>query len=722
MASQLLFSSLRSSSSSNARFFSTSASRQILTHSRHLEPALRHFSRVFPRFDLDAGTPGNGYRSLALAARRLVAHSARRCRALESARRQSAGKAALSRHAAELEACAAGLAQVRALLCLARRLLRGSAPGELFPREGGGGGGEGEDDVSELVLREFSTMRNGCFYGRCLGFQFTPALRPFLQTITIGLVSFGENYSKEDPGVSASSLFTTGKFALDPELRGAEFERQTQHLGISFWKRFWSLTENELLASLASMAADPVDVCRLLSVPPEPLELPLASNPQLSVTIPPPVAHSGPAPIRMRLLSHRLRQGQDSAALSAITLSTERGVASRALPPSPSLLVHFHGGGFVAQTSRSHELYLRAWARDVRAPVLAVDYALAPESPFPRALEECFYAYCWAMRHCRLLGSTASRVCLSGDSAGGNLVLAVALRAAAVGVRAPAGLVAAYPVTLVRAAASPSRLLTLLDPLLPLGVLCRCLAAYAGEGDVGQVWGTEGMWGRGGCGVGIWGDGSLMGCWGSHRGHLWVKWGSRRDHLWVKWGSLMGHMGVTYGVLGVTQGSLMGHTGVTSISPLPPAPKQEEPEPQEDEEDEEGEGPDDVTDDVTAEGEEPYPDRFRPLRPRGPSPPPLFRVPPSPIARSPLVSPLLAPDEQLRALPPLHLVACALDPLLDDSVALARRMRALGAHVTLRVLPDLPHGFLSLAPLSAGSARAAGLCARLIRVLTGTPI
>ncbi|XP_033929417.1 hormone-sensitive lipase, partial [Melopsittacus undulatus] len=644
-----------------------SASRQILTHSRHLEPALRHFSRVFPRFDLDAGTPGNGYRSLALAARRLVAHSARRCRALESARRQSAGKAALSRHAAELEACAAGLAQVRALLCLARRLLRGSAPGELFPREGGGGGGEGEDDVSELVLREFSTMRNGCFYGRCLGFQFTPALRPFLQTITIGLVSFGENYSKEDPGlgVSASSLFTTGKFALDPELRGAEFERQTQHLGISFWKRFWSLTENELLASLASMAADPVDVCRLLSVPPEPLELPLASNPQLSVTIPPPVAHSGPAPIRMRLLSHRLRQGQDSAALRGVAKGGG-GVASRALPPSPSLLVHFHGGGFVAQTSRSHELYLRAWARDVRAPVLAVDYALAPESPFPRALEECFYAYCWAMRHCRLLGSTASRVCLSGDSAGGNLVLAVALRAAAVGVRAPAGLVAAYPVTLVRAAASPSRLLTLLDPLLPLGVLCRCLAAYAGSEP-----------------------------------------GSDPEPAPPPRKSLLQQIrqGLTW-----LRGGSKG------------APKQEEPEPQEDEEDEEGEGPDDVTDDVTAEGEEPYPDRFRPLRPRGPSPPPLFRVPPSPIARSPLVSPLLAPDEQLRALPPLHLVACALDPLLDDSVALARRMRALGAHVTLRVLPDLPHGFLSLAPLSAGSARAAGLCARLIRLpLTPPP-
>ncbi|XP_061228047.1 hormone-sensitive lipase, partial [Neopsephotus bourkii] len=326
----LLFESLRATAAENARFFSSpspslpspdlsarlaAASRQILHHSRRLEPALRHLSRVFPRFDLDAGTPANGYRSLALAARRLVAHAARRSRALALAARPG-----FSRHAAELEACAAALAQVRALLCLAQRLLAENPPGALFPPEGddvsgaaeGEDGGGGRDRVSEEVLSEFSTMRNGCFYGRCLGFQFSPALRPFLQTITIGLVSFGESYRKGDPGlgVAASSLFTTGKFALDPELRGAEFERETQHLGVGFWKRFWSLTENELLASLASLAGPPVGLSRALSVPPEPLELPLASDPRCSVTIPPPAAHSGPGPVRMRLLSHRLRQGQ----------------------------------------------------------------------------------------------------------------------------------------------------------------------------------------------------------------------------------------------------------------------------------------------------------------------------------------------------------------------------------------------------------------------------
>lgn len=79
------------------------------------------------------------------------------------------------------------------------------------------------------------------------------------------------------------------------------------------------------------------------------------------------------------------------------------------------------------------------------------------------------------------LGWTGEKVCLAGDSAGGNLCVTTSMRAAAFGVRMPDGIVAAYPATLLTAYASPSRLLTLMDPLLPLSVLSRCLSAYAGQ-------------------------------------------------------------------------------------------------------------------------------------------------------------------------------------------------------------------------------------------------
>lgn len=80
-----------------------------------------------------------------------------------------------------------------------------------------------------------------------------------------------------------------------------------------------------------------------------------------------------------------------------------------------------------------------------------------------------------------LTGWTGEKVCLAGDSAGGNLCVTTSMRAAAFGVRMPDGIVAAYPATLLTAYASPSRLLTLMDPLLPLSVLSRCLSAYAGR-------------------------------------------------------------------------------------------------------------------------------------------------------------------------------------------------------------------------------------------------
>ena len=49
-----------------------------------------------------------------------------------------------------------------------------------------------------------------------------------------------------------------------------------------------------------------------------------------------------------------------------------------AAPPSPFLVVHFHGGGFIAQSSASHEVYLRDWAKALDAPIISIDYDLAP--------------------------------------------------------------------------------------------------------------------------------------------------------------------------------------------------------------------------------------------------------------------------------------------------------------------------------------------------------
>lgn len=80
---------------------------------------------------------------------------------------------------------------------------------------------------------------------------------------------------------------------------------------------------------------------------------------------------------------------------------------------------------------------------------------------------ECFYAYRWALAHCDKLGSYAERVVVTGDSAGGNLAMAVSLLCVAHGVRVPDATLAAYPALELQFRASPARLLSVVDPLLP---------------------------------------------------------------------------------------------------------------------------------------------------------------------------------------------------------------------------------------------------------------
>ena len=51
-------------------------------------------------------------------------------------------------------------------------------------------------------------------------------------------------------------------------------------------------------------------------------------------------------------------------------------------------------------------------------PILSINYALAPELPYPRALEECFFAYVWALNNLEKLGTIGKHIALVGDSAG----------------------------------------------------------------------------------------------------------------------------------------------------------------------------------------------------------------------------------------------------------------------------------------------------------------
>ena len=126
------------------------------------------------------------------------------------------------------------------------------------------------------------------------------------------------------------------------------------------------------------------------------------------------------------------------------------------------------------------QTYLTHWANKLDAPIISVDYSLAPEDPYPRAVNDCLYAYAWALKNSKQLGSTARRIIFVGDSAGGNFVFSVALLASQYRIPVPNLLLAAYPALFIELNPSPGRLQSVLDPLLPYGVLNACLLAYRG--------------------------------------------------------------------------------------------------------------------------------------------------------------------------------------------------------------------------------------------------
>jgi acetyl esterase len=128
--------------------------------------------------------------------------------------------------------------------------------------------------------------------------------------------------------------------------------------------------------------------------------------------------------------------GPEMAAVTERRIATDGGdVRIRIYRPTPQranepdpVLVYLHGGGWTLFSLDTHDRVMREYAARSGAAVVGVDYALSPEAKFPTALEQTVGTVEWLHAGGGELGGDSARIAIGGDSAGGNLAVASALK------------------------------------------------------------------------------------------------------------------------------------------------------------------------------------------------------------------------------------------------------------------------------------------------------
>lgn len=108
--------------------------------------------------------------------------------------------------------------------------------------------------------------------------------------------------------------------------------------------------------------------------------------------------------------------------IPSLNLRIHRPAGSEITP----VLLWIHGGGHVLGSAKDDDLLCSQYARDLGITVIAPDYRLSPEHPFPADLHDCYAALLWAVRCHESLGINAERIAIGGASAGGGLAAALA--------------------------------------------------------------------------------------------------------------------------------------------------------------------------------------------------------------------------------------------------------------------------------------------------------
>lgn len=143
------------------------------------------------------------------------------------------------------------------------------------------------------------------------------------------------------------------------------------------------------------------------------------------------------------------------------------------------VILYLHGGGYVMGSIATHRAMVARIARAANARALLIDYRLAPEHPFPAAVEDAVAAYRWLVAQ----GCKQGRIVIAGDSAGGGLVLATLLRLRDMGVTLPAAGVGISPWTDLEGTGESVKTKAATDPMVTQENLSISAKAYYADHD-----------------------------------------------------------------------------------------------------------------------------------------------------------------------------------------------------------------------------------------------
>ncbi|MFC2089504.1 alpha/beta hydrolase [Bacteroidota bacterium] len=127
------------------------------------------------------------------------------------------------------------------------------------------------------------------------------------------------------------------------------------------------------------------------------------------------------------------------------------------------IVFYIHGGSFAFGSVEEYEMMTKKLARVTQKIIVAIDYRLAPEFPFPAALNDCYAVVQWLSENYELIGGTSGKIAVMGDSAGGNLATVLVLKCRDEGKELISSQVLFYPPTTFSETEYPSRLYFLKD-------------------------------------------------------------------------------------------------------------------------------------------------------------------------------------------------------------------------------------------------------------------